>query len=104
METWVWTWGGESFGYIADDALYTHDGRHVGVVDEEEGLIFALDGRYIGEFGDDDRLITRESRLGRRRGARRQRRERRARVQRRARTARVMHKGHRDFPSPERLQ
>jgi hypothetical protein len=25
----MWTWGGSSFGRIDEDALWSHDGRHV---------------------------------------------------------------------------
>lgn len=27
---WLWTWGGESFGYRDGDNLWTHTGQHVG--------------------------------------------------------------------------
>src|SRR4051812_30018563 len=106
MDTWVWTWGGTSFGYIDDDALYTDDGRHVGLVeyDDEEVLIFSItDGRYLGELGDSERLITKESRLNRHRRPRRERRRRVSRAHRRDRTSRVMRRGYRDFPRPELL-
>lgn len=54
---WFWTWGGISFGYRqGEDALYTHDGRHVGRF-AEDGNIYALDGRYLGEVMNGDRLI-----------------------------------------------
>src|SRR5258707_9986238 len=103
VSDWFWTWGVCSFGWIDGDALFTHDGRHVGYVEpaDEEVLIFAIaDGRYLGEIRDWDRLITKESRLDRSRLPRRERRQRRARV-RRDRTARAMRAGHRDFPEPE---
>jgi len=105
VSQWVWTWSGESFGWIDDDALFTHDGRHVGVVDSRDGeiLIFALDGQYLGELRESDRLITRESRLNRRGGARMQRATRAPRNQRIDRVGRMMRVGYREFPGPSEL-
>lgn len=85
MTEWVWTWGGSSFGWIDDDALYTHDGRHVGYVerDDDDVLVFAIsDGRHLGQLRGPDRLITKQSRIGRTRRPRQQRMTRTARVQR----------------------
>jgi hypothetical protein len=94
MQTWVWTWGGNSFGFIDREALYTWDGRHVGFL-VEDGMIFSpADGRYLGELGDADRLITRVSRLNRRRGPR---------MQRMNRMGRMMRMGYQEFPAPEEL-
>jgi hypothetical protein len=53
---WLWTWGGECFGYIDACDLWSHDGRHVGKLHGEE--IFGSDGRYLGEVKGDNRLIT----------------------------------------------
>ena len=104
MSEWVWTWSGVSFGFIYDDALYTHDGRHVAYVDDE-GLIFDLQGSYIGELpdGEAERLLTRLSRLGRARGPRMRRMNRMARMRRMNRMGRMMRMGCRDFPPPEVL-
>ena len=106
MSEWVWTWGGSSFGWTDEDALYTHDGRHVGYVerDDEDVLVFAIsDGRYLGEIRSSDRLLTKESRLGRSRRPRRQRRTLMGRMRRMDRMGRMIPMGCRDFPEPEQL-
>ncbi len=104
--SWFWTWGGSSFGWIDDDALYTEDGRHVGNVeyDGEEVLVFAItDGRYLGEVQGEDRLITKESRMNRSRSPRLERTPRMARMPRMDRMPRMMRFGHVDFPEPGAL-
>jgi hypothetical protein len=106
MTEWAWTWGGSSFGWIDDDALYTHDGRHVGYVerDDDDVLVFSIaDGYYLGQLRGADRLITKESRLGRHRRPRRERMQRMARSRRMDRLGKMMPFGYRDFPEPEAL-
>ncbi|MEK6328464.1 MAG: hypothetical protein AABM66_13215 [Actinomycetota bacterium] len=106
MNAWVWTWGGTSFGFLDGDALFTHDGRHVGFLDLDGGhlLIFAVaDGRYLGEVKDGDRLITKHSRLNRRRSRRARRTNRMARMRRMNRMPRMMRIGYEEFPAPEHL-
>ena len=61
---WVWTWGGECFGYFDGDDLWTHDGRHVGRRSEDE--IHAPDGHYLGEVRNENRLITNSAKKSRR--------------------------------------
>lgn len=56
---WVWTWGGECFGYIDGEDLWTHDGHHVGKIDGDE--IYGADGYYLGEIRNENRLITNQS-------------------------------------------
>ncbi|MGV1046845.1 4-fold beta flower protein [Limnohabitans sp.] len=41
---WVWTWGGEFFGYFEGDNLWTYDGKHIGKI--QNGLIYDKNGRY----------------------------------------------------------
>jgi hypothetical protein len=53
---WLWTWGGECFGYRNDEGLFTYYGREVGRFDGEE--VYGRDGRYLGEIKSDIRLIT----------------------------------------------
>ena len=53
---WVWTWGGECFGYFDGDNLWTHDGKHIGRRFGDE--IYGSDGRYLGEVRNENRLIT----------------------------------------------
>jgi hypothetical protein len=107
MSEWVWTWGGVSFGWINDDALFTQGGRHVGRVeyDGDETLAFSIvDGRYLGEVRDGNRLITKESRVGRRRGPRSERMPRTPRMPRMDRMPRMMRMGCCDFPEPQFLE
>lgn len=106
MDTWVWTWGGVSFGYIEMDCLYTYDGRHVGFVDRgpDPPRIFAIGtGRYLGELADPDRLLTRTSRLNLRRSVPSRRPRRMGRMRQMDRMGQMMRVGCRDFPSPEEL-
>ena len=53
---WLWTWGGECFGYRNNDGLFTYYGREVGRFHDEE--IYGKDGRYLGEVKSRNRLIT----------------------------------------------
>lgn len=59
---WLWTWGGECFGYLDGDDLWTYDGKHVGRRHGNE--IYAPDGRYLGEIMNADRLITNRAKRG----------------------------------------
>ncbi|WP_061151998.1 hypothetical protein [Caballeronia arvi] len=98
---WLWTWSGNSFGYRVDDQLRTHDGRHVGRFVGEE--IYGADGLYLGELASEDRLITRQRKLGRFRLPFRPRMKQVERVQRTARAARLIRPGCQDFPAPSYL-
>lgn len=53
---WFWTWGGTCFGYRRVDHLFTHNGTCVGTFQGNE--VYALDGRYLGEIKNENRLIT----------------------------------------------
>lgn len=106
MDNWVWTWSGVSFGYVDGDALFTYDGRHVGFVDRSASPPAAFrvrTGEYLGELGDVDRLLTRRSRMQRRRPPRSQRARRMSRMRRMNRMGRIMRVGCEDFPVPEDL-
>lgn len=52
---WMWTWGGQCFGYRGGDSLFTYDGKEVGRFHGDE--IYGADGRYLGEIRNDNRLI-----------------------------------------------
>jgi hypothetical protein len=52
---WLWTWGGNSFGYRAAGELWTHDGHHAGRFHARE--VYGPDGLYLGEVMNEDRLI-----------------------------------------------
>ncbi|GAB5100535.1 hypothetical protein [Caballeronia sp. HLA56] len=100
--SWLWTWDGISFGYrFAHDQLRTHDGRHVGYFVKNE--IYGADGFYLGELISDERLITRQRKLGRFSFPFQPRAVRAERTRRPARAARLMREGCQDFPAPEYL-
>ena len=61
--TWLWTWGGRSFGYREEDELFTHDGQHIGHFIEEE--VYGPDGAYLGEVHQ-ERLIRNKSKAAKR--------------------------------------
>jgi hypothetical protein len=99
---WLWTWGGECFGYLDGDDLWTYHGKHVGRRANRDE-IYAPDGRYLGEIMNNERLITNRSKHGWRgssfgtwggRGAY-------ARYANYAGYA--MYAGYEDFPSPDEL-
>jgi hypothetical protein len=52
---WLWTWGGECFGYRRDDSLFAHHGTDVGRFHGDE--IYGADGLYLGELRS-GKLIT----------------------------------------------
>jgi hypothetical protein len=54
---WLWTWGGECFGYRDGEDLWTHDGRHVGRFGGD--VVYDRTGAYLGEVMSENRLITR---------------------------------------------
>lgn len=94
--SWLWTWGGRSFGYRTGDDLFTHGGKHVGHFHGDE--VFGQDGHYLGELRG-SRLITRRSRNATKGsftpsvGT--------SHVNRANYVGKVMLVGYQDFPSPE---
>jgi hypothetical protein len=52
---WLWTWGGECFGYRENDNLWTYNGKHVGCFHGDE--VYAPDGWYLGEIKRGNRLV-----------------------------------------------
>jgi hypothetical protein len=56
---WMWTWGGEFFGYRIADQLFTYRGIQVGRLDGDE--VYGTDGHYLGEVMAEKRLITHRS-------------------------------------------
>jgi hypothetical protein len=55
MNDWLWTWGGECFGYRREDRLFAYHGHQVGKIHGDE--VYGPDGRYLGEIKN-SRLIT----------------------------------------------
>jgi hypothetical protein len=100
---WLWTWGGECFGYRDRDDLWTHDGRHVGQF--HGGEVFGPDGRYLGETmgSNGDRLITSRGKQGRRVGGFTPSGSRVGYVRYTNYVGYVMYAGYEDFPSPDDL-
>jgi 4-fold beta flower protein len=60
---WLWTWGGECFGYREDDYLWTYDGKHVGCFRGDE--LYAPEGSYLAEIKQGNRLVIDRSKYGR---------------------------------------
>ena len=99
---WLWTWGGECFGYHEGDELWTYNGRHVGRFDRHEE-VYARDGRYLGEVMSNDRLITKTSKKSWRREAFEQHGRRGADTRYANHDGYLMYAGHEEFPSPDAL-
>jgi hypothetical protein len=95
---WMWTWGGESFGYREGDELWTHDGKHVGHFSSDE--VYGADGRYLGELGAPSRLITNRSKSGWRKNPFAPFGRRVGVVRYVNYVGNVMFVGHEDFPKP----
>ena len=98
---WLWTWGGECFGYRDGDELRTHDGRLVGrFVDDE---VYGSDGRYLGELRNEDRLITHQAKLDRSRAGFAPSASAAAHARYGDKAAVAMCAGYEDFPSADDL-
>ncbi len=98
---WLWTWGGECFGFRDRDDLYTYHGLQVGRFYGEE--VYGSDGRYLGEIRSERRLIVRTSKRGRMRSTFSPRR--RGGYARYANYAGyAMYAGYEDFPSPDAFE
>lgn len=65
--TWLWTWGGKSFGYKRDGLLFTKNGENVGYFQGD--VVFSLSGNYLGELKN-GRLITNNNSRNKRSGVR----------------------------------
>lgn len=97
--TWLWTWGGTSFGYRQGGDLFTQRGVHVGRFYGDE--VYGLNGRYLGEVKS-GRLIRSKSKgaaikssLARLAGC--------AHVPHCNYVGYVMYVGFEDFPGPEKF-
>lgn len=99
METALWTWSGEYFGYREGDELWAHHGRLVGKFHGDE--VYGADGAYLGEIRDGDRLITRTAAKNKRAGGSFGIQQRGGHGLRGNRGARGIVGGNEDFPSPE---
>jgi hypothetical protein len=98
---WLWTCGGECFGYRVDDRLFTYSGLQIGRFDEDE--VYGSDGCYLGEVMSKNRLIThRGKRSYRHSGFSPVRNGSYARYANYAGYA--MYVGYEDFPSPENFR
>ncbi len=95
---WLWTWGGECFGYRVDDRLFAYHGAQIGRFDGED--VYGADGCYLGEVKSGRRLITHRGKKNWRRAP--------FAPTRHASYARycnyvgyAMYAGYEDFPSPD---
>lgn len=95
---WMWTWGGESFGYRDGDDLWTHDGKHVGRFFGAE--VYARDGTYLGELKNTNRLISNTRKAHQRQASFSPYTKRVGYVRYVNYVGYVMYAGHRDFPHP----
>jgi hypothetical protein len=96
---WLWTWGGECFGYREGDYLWTYDGKHVGCFHGEE--LYAPDGRYLGEIKQGNRLVTDRSKYGRSKPPFRRSIDRLACPRYDNYPPLTLYLSHKDFPSPD---
>ena len=98
---WLWTWGGECFGYRRGEWLFTYDGRTVGRFVGDE--VYATSGNYLGELrsaGQERRLTTSNYKKSRVVEAFSPKVE--EPYERRAnRLPQTVYCGYQDFPSPE---
>ena len=96
---WVWTWKGICFGYVENDNLRTHDGKHVGKLHGEE--IYGIDGDYLGEVMNENRLITCRSKMSWRKGPFAPFAKNAGYAKYANYAGYAMYAGHEDFPLPE---
>jgi hypothetical protein len=99
---WLWTWGGECFGYREGDELRTYDGRHVGCFQGAE--VYARDGRYLGEIMREDRLVASHAKASWRQAAFGAQGNRGAYARFSNYAGNALAAGHADFPHPDTLQ
>jgi hypothetical protein len=97
---WVWAWGGTFFGYIDGKDLWTHDGKHIGKLQEDE-IIYGPDGHYLGELMKGERLIINRSKKGTRSSGFAPYGQRVGYVRQVNYVGYVMLVGYEDFPGPE---
>src|SRR5690349_14146823 len=94
----LWTWGGEYFGYRIDEKLFAYYGLQVERIYQDE--IYGPDGRYLGEIKNEKRLITQKGKkLWAKPGFSPARHRSSARYVNRV--GYVMYAGYEDFPSPD---
>ena|ERR1035438_5803998 len=98
METALWTWDGEYFGYRDGDQLWAHHGQLVGKFRGD--VVYGADGAYLGEIRDNDRLITKTASKNKH-AAGFGIRQRGARGLRGRRGSRGALSGYEGFPSPD---
>jgi hypothetical protein len=95
---WLWTWGGECFGYREGDYLWTYSGKHVGCFHGDE--LYAPDGWYLGEIKQGNRLVIDRSKIGQSKPRFTRSIDRLARPRYDDSPALTLYLSHKDFPSP----
>lgn len=101
MRKWVWTWGGECFGYVDGDNLWTYSGKHVGKLHGNE--IYDSRGAYLGEVRNEKRLITSLNKSARRKSPFTPYARRGAYARYANYAGYAMYAGYKDFPHPDHL-
>lgn len=100
---WIWTWKGKSFGYRQANNLRLRDGTHVGSFVDD--VVFSLDGAYLGEIRNENRLITHKASKSSKKGPKvRQMTKLAAQVGRVNLVGLVGLSGYEDFPDPEEFK
>ena len=98
---WVWTWGGECFGYVEGGDLWTYSGKHVGQLKGSE--IYGRSGEYLGEVMNGNRLIKNKAKSSWRAYSFTPYGRRGSHVRCANYLGYAMHPGHKDFPGPDKF-
>ena len=96
---WLWTWGGECFGYREGDYLWTYSGKHAGCFHGDE--VYASDGWYLGEIKQGNRLVVDRCKSGQLKPQFTRSIDRLACPRHDNYPALTLYVSHKDFPSPD---
>ena len=98
---WLWTWGGECFGYREGDYLWTYLGKHAGCFHGDE--VYASNGWDLGEIKQGNRLVVDRSKSGQLKPQFAQAIDRLTCPRNDHYPALTLYLGHKDFLSPDRF-
>ena len=96
---WLWTWGGECFGYREGDYLWTYSGKHAGCFHGDE--VYASNGWYLGEIKQGNRLVVDRCKSGQLKPQFTRAIDRLACPRHDYYPALILYVSHKDFPSPD---
>ncbi|WP_035856126.1 hypothetical protein [Jeotgalicoccus marinus] len=102
MTKHLWNWEGDYFGYIEGDQLRTHEGYHVGKINKNNE-IFGSDGMYLGEIMNDNRLITKESKINNKEKSFIPKMKKIGKIKKMEKIGKIMKVGYTDFPKPNKF-